>query len=397
MRCLLYSILIFSLISCTCKKYDKPQHKIQKTEKKSQEIKTSASKKVKNETRVPRSTRLKDHVQVTPLITRWHHQIDGEKIANLYLRDEILVAVTESSYLYAFDRKTGEPLWVYKVGHKLDYAPTKYKDKLFVLSMGHLHVISTITGGQLLKRELTFVPCSSVCATDRYVFIAGWDRFVYAVNPDTARHDWRFRLDDHVWSTPVEVEGSLYFATMDNRVYSISSQTGDRIKEWGEDSIFHTFGSNKAHLTATDDPPVLFVASRDYNLYAINRITGIVNWKFESGGEINKQPLNIGNAVYCISQREAGKSSIMHALDVESGNLKWEIANGRSIYFQGKYHVWIMKYGKNLIGVNPKTGKTTKEFSLGMFSHFTSNTNDDLGFVGYMATDDGYIFAVEEK
>lgn len=395
MRFLLYLILISIFVSCSSTKKATNNNDLQKTD--GQEIKTSASKKVKHIEKLPSSQILKNHVQVTPLITQWHHQIDKEKIEALYLKGDLLIAATKSTYLYAFNRETGLPVWVYKIGHSIDYPPTRYEDKLFVLSMGTLHVISTITGGQLLKKDLSFVPCAPACATDRYVYIPSWDKFVYAVDPETGNHDWRFRTDDHVLSQPVEMDGSLYFATIDNFVYSISAQTGNRLEEWATKGKFQTFGANKANLSILESPPTVFVGSRDYNLYGINRITGVTNWKFESGGEINNKALSIGNTIYAISQRKAGKTSILHSLDAKSGTLNWEINDAEQIYFQGKYNMWVMKYGKKLIGVNPKTGETTKEFSLDKFSYFTENANNDLGFVGYMATKDGHIFAVQEK
>lgn len=344
--------------------------------------------------RMERLTSLREQLKYTPLFEVWYHGLNQQHIDKLYLSSEVLFAETASNELYAFDRKTGVPYWVYTLGGKLDFPPEVYEDKVFLVTTGTLHNLDKKTGLVLQKYPLDFVPCSPLCIADDYLYVGSWDNFIYTLNMKTGEREWRYRIDGHVVGRPTVSDGNLFVAATDGRVYAINGQSGNTIKTWGQEGRYTTKAPNVLEVVAPKAPPLLYVASRDYNLYSLNRINGDLRWKFESGGEIVEMPYLVGNLLYTISEREVFKDSVLYALESDSGQVKWSLDHGKQILFLGKKHDWIVQHSKKLAQIQSENGHVKNVFDLSAFDVFVTNIQDNAG---YLATNDGFIFAVEEK
>ena len=340
---------------------------------------------------------LQKKIQVTPLIEKWHYRIKDETVRNIYICDDILLIETETNKVYGFDRENGIPKWIHTVKNTIDFAPEFDADNIYILALGNLQILDKNTGGLILDKRLSFAPCSPPSATSNYLFIGGWDNFLYALDRKTGEKVWSYRIDGEVTVPAEEVDGDLFLASNDENIYKINALSGKTASRWAEGGRFPTSGANVARLSTLKNPPVVYVGSRDYNLYCINRVTGVLNWKFESGGEINSSPTLIGNTLYVISDRSLGKSSSLFSLDAATGRRNWSLENAKLIHFQGKYNMWVVKQGNSIVSVAPESGRVKGEYDVSDFSSFVTNTNDKLGFIGYMATEDGYIFAVTEE
>lgn len=347
-----------------------------------------------NLTKEKKFKELQKNLKVTPLFTKWYHILDNSKIEKLYLVDDLLIAESDKNTLFAFDRKTGIPKWVYKVGTVVDYKPEIYKDKVYILGMAKLHILDKKTGSVLVKKELDFVPSSPMAISGNKIYMGAWDSFLYALNTKNGDREWRYRIDGLIHGKPLIVDGTLYFSGTDQKVYAINAHNGVTDYSWGKNGYYKTRGPNTTNLVGDSQPPIVYTGSRDYNLYSFNRITGELRWKFESGGEIIHPVHKIGNSIYTVSSRTLKKDTVLYVVDSETGNKKWSIDKGVWFLFPGKYHDWILKNDKTVVAIKNINGKIKSKHNLGIFDLFITNTKDNIG---YLATSDGFLFAVEER
>ncbi len=396
----LTSLLCFFLFVSACENVHPPKEAIER-ENKTKVKQAKASKQVTKQL-APNHLELREKVKQTSLVERWHYSLE-ESIRHMYMVGDLLLIETENQKLIALDRRDGMPQWVYHIGTPIDFPPTLHEESIYILSLSKLHVVAKSTGGLLFSQELNFVPSSAVCATDKHLFVGSLDNFLYALNLKDIKdlkkgyRDWRYRMGGYAQGTPLELEGNLYTPNTDGLVYAINANQGSSLKNWGDNGKFSTLGENVASIVGTATPPVVYVGSRDYNLYSLDRISGFLNWKFESGGEITRAANVIGSSVYAVSDRNLGKSTVFYAIDNENGNEKWSLVDGRQLYFQGKYNLWVIMKDSKVVAVNPESGTITDTCDFSGLDHFVTNLSDDHGFIGYMATSEGSIFAVEEK
>jgi outer membrane protein assembly factor BamB len=344
--------------------------------------------------RAQRLQSLREQLKLTPLFEKWHHKFIREKIRNLYVVQDVLFIETASKQVFAVDRHNGMPYWVYSIESQLDFPPAIQQDRIYFLSTGVLHILDKKTGAALVKTNLDFVPCSPMVVNDQFLYTGGWDNFVYALSIKNGEREWRYRIDGNVWGRPAVTEGSLFIAGTDEHIYAINAQSGVTLKSWAQSGRYATRGANVTEIVYAEKLPIIFVASRDYNVYSLSRVTGELRWKFESGGPVNHKMRLLKNGLYVISDREVEQDNVLYVLDSDTGEVKWQIDHGNQLWFVGQDYDWVLQKGKKLAAVNSKNGNVSEVFDLKSFDIMATNEQDNMG---YLATNDGYVFAVEEK
>ncbi len=336
---------------------------------------------------------IQSQIKVSPLFIKWHYQIKNENLVKLYNVSNLVIAETTSGKLYAFESHSGVPQWVYQVGESVDYNIEEFQGEIYILALGKLHVLDANTGSLLKVKLLDFVPCSPMCVTERYIYVGAWDHFIYALNRKNLMREWRFRIDGHTHGKPSSLDGVLFFVGTDSHIYAINSESGYSNENWGKNSRFITRGSNVSNIIPQSNPARIFVGSRDYNFYSINRITGMLDWKYESGGEIKTNATFIDNKLY-FSSYPIGKPVHFHALNSQTGEAEWTLEHGAKLFFVGKNHIWVVSDSQELLGMRAGL-ESPEHFSFNAFTIFARDTNvKNLGFLG---NQNGYIVAVEEK
>jgi outer membrane protein assembly factor BamB len=75
------------------------------------------------------------------------------------------------------------------------------------------------------QQSSTKNPTVYISAQDQF---AGWA--VYAVDASTGQQDWIFTEPKSTTTSPVAVNGSLYFGTSDGNLFSLNASSGE--KQW---------------------------------------------------------------------------------------------------------------------------------------------------------------------
>ena len=88
---------------------------------------------------------------------------------------------------------------------------------------------------------------SSPVVVNGTVYFGGGDGYAYAVDAETGKEKWRFKTEGAVHGSPSVVEGTAFFPSRDGTLYSLDEQTGQL--KWtfatGEDLPFEI---GRAHV-----------------------------------------------------------------------------------------------------------------------------------------------------
>lgn len=360
--------------------------KNKKISKQEQELET---KKFQGE----RIKELRFELKKTPLFEKWYYSLAEERVRQIYYAAKLLLVESESKKLFAFDGKTGIIQWVYTLPESLDFRPEIVKDRLYFLAMAKLYTLDKSTGSLLKQTELSFIPSSPLCIGDKYIYLGAWDNFLYALDKEDGSVAWRYRIDGIVQGQPVVSDGLLFFPGTDQKIYAINAESGYSLNDWGKESRYETRAANVAGIHAESNPPSLYIGSVDYNFYSLNRVNGDLRWKFESGGEIRYKPYQTAKTIY-FSAEMIEKKTLFYGLDIQNGDLKTTVENGILFFFVGQFHDFIVRNDKKIVAVSRGNQKQSL-YDFKEFDYFVSNPEESN--LGFIATKDAFIFAVEEK
>lgn len=150
--------------------------------------------------------------------------------------------------------------------------------------------------------------------------VAALSMVIVCMRGDTGDLKWTFQAGDAITSSPaVDSEGNLYFGSLDNQVYSITSEgslrwtraTGD----WVESSP-----------ALSPDESAIYVGSWDDRLYALDTESGAIEWSYQTESLVYSSPAvgDDGTIYFGCSD------TFFYALNAD-GSLKWEIPIGSEI------------------------------------------------------------------
>ena len=186
------------------------------------------------------------------------------------------------------------------------------------------------TGGQIFS--------SPVVALDA-VYFGSNDHYVYALDFATGAEKWKFKTGGRVPSTPAVANGLVYFLSYDSHFYALEAATGAlkwKFATGGERRFAakHIHGIEPAAETMPDpfdfflsSPLVagglVYFASSDSNVYALDAATGAAKWKFKTADVVHSSPAIADGTIFIGSW-----DTYLYALDAATGKEKWRFKTG---------------------------------------------------------------------
>ena len=284
------------------------------------------------------------------------------------------------------------------------------QDIIYFVSNRLLHCLSRLTGRLLWREKLDFIPSTRPVAMGTAVFMGSvdWNRIYKFDVLKRYASNW-FGAGGEITSAPIYHDPSVYFASNDGLIYCYHGVAED--KKWS----YPTEKAVKADLIIGDDDTI-YVGSTDFAFYAIDRHTGVLKWKFETGNPIiSRAAMSLKKVVknnrtfvekniyfrvendglYClliknIPARDARNVSIL----LPHPELKWKFEKGKKFFMDGSKRVYLLGLdNRTLYALSPEKGEVKKTYSLKTFPFRATNHKDKTVYLG---TEDGYIFAVKE-
>lgn len=295
--------------------------------------------------------------------TRWVYETQGQVYGSPVIAgdaaDPIVHVGSTDGFVYALSLKNGSLKWKYETAGRVNSTPAISGGRLFVVSYdGHLHAIDVKTGAGLWKfqtrGERRFAAkhlhgaepaaetmpdpfdffLSSPVVVDGMVYFGSGDGGVYAIDAATGAQRWRFETGDVVHASPAVVDGVVYVGSWDSHFYAIDARSG--LERWrhatGKDPKYFNQVGIQSSATVVDG--TVYFGCRDSNVYALDAATGARRWAYSNKGSwvIGTPIVDRGRLYFTTSD-----TGMLRALDVTSGalvgelSLKWPMFSSPSI------------------------------------------------------------------
>ncbi|MDJ0727703.1 MAG: PQQ-binding-like beta-propeller repeat protein [Prochloraceae cyanobacterium] len=236
---------------------------------------------------------------------------------------------------------------------------------------GNVYALDFETGREVWKYKVgenfpfntNFFNCSTVADGTVYLssFAIGQNiEILKAIDLSTGREKWQFETkiqpvnasNNYFSAVSVAVaNGIVYFGSGDGNLYSIDAVSGDRL------GYFRTTKNMPLSHPAIKDN-LICVYSNDGYLYAIDTETQQQRWKFEIGGIASGYsiiPAIANNKVYVLVN-----NTVLYALDLETGVELWDFTLGKANFSQpaiSDRFVCLTNNNKELYALDPENGE----------------------------------------
>ena len=96
--------------------------------------------------------------------------------------------------------------------------------------------------------------------------------------PTTNQTLWVFTTNGRIWSSPAVSNGVVYIASFDHNVYAVNAKDGTQI--WN----FSTGGTIYCSPAVANN--LVYIGSDDHKIYALNAQTGSLVWNYTTGDSV---------------------------------------------------------------------------------------------------------------
>ena len=290
-----------------------------------------------------------------PLRLLWQRQLDDPPLGPPVMAGALLLQLTTSPTLYAFDRHNGHRLGKKGMDEGICGGPglagaegetliigesgrdavlraidrrsrdTRWtfdgavcaqvavrRDTIIVpLEAGRLAALSAIDGQELWALEMTGGLAAGPLVDGDTVFAGDLKGAFIAVDVVDGGERWRAQLGASVRGTPVAHGDRIMTVSGDGVAYALDRNTGDVFWRQPIGGLL-TPGVALASEMAV-------VGCSDRSLYGLNVEDGAIVWSFETGGAIRGVPAATAATVFA-----ASSDGHVYGLDAQTGELRWK-------------------------------------------------------------------------
>jgi eukaryotic-like serine/threonine-protein kinase len=272
---------------------------------------------------------------------KWKFPTGDRIISSPVAQDKVLYFGGDDGNIYAVDSETGRQIWKRTTGGPAPCTPAVANGIVYAGSYdGKFYALNAQTGAikwkfategerrfeakgihGLQPRNQTIadqfdVFLSSPVVVQGAVYFGSGDGNLYALDAATGELKWKFKTGDVVHASPAYADGVLFVGSWDSYFYAVDAETGK--EKWrfhgGEDPLIHNQVGFQSSAAVVDG--VVYVGCRDSNLYALDAATGKEKWKFfnELSWVIVSPAVVRGKVIFATSD-----SSLFHVADAATG------------------------------------------------------------------------------
>jgi len=175
--------------------------------------------------------------------------------------------------------------------------------------------------------------------SDGTIYFGSDDGNLYAVDSESGAQKWKFDAKSRIPSSPAVADGVVYFGAYDGNFYALDASSGAvkwKFKTEGERRFAgkHLHGTQPVGEVMPDpfdcylSSPVVsngavYFGSGDGNVYALNAVSGALNWKVKTGDVVHASPALADGTLFIGSW-----DSYFYAIDAATGREKWKFKTG---------------------------------------------------------------------
>ncbi len=234
--------------------------------------------------------------------------------------------VAYGPHVYAINPETGVRLWSYPaepVRNKTFFAAPAVADDLIIVAdyEDTLTALDPATGAErwsFKSSRSRFV--GGAVIGEQFVYAGTVDGTMYALDRERGVESWSFSGERDIWSTPLLDGDTLYFTSLDRRLYALNALTGElkwQFPRSGENTD-PPIGAMVSTPTLLDG--VLIFGSFNNHIYALDLQTQEVKWTYLTTNWVWTSPIYEETTGLLIGGDLDGH---VFALDPETGEAVW--------------------------------------------------------------------------
>lgn len=268
----------------------------------------------------------------------WRVQTGGAVHSTPAIADGVVYAGSDDHHLYAIDASSGAVRWRYQASGAIESSPAVAQGMVFFVDRSDtLYALDLRDGTRRWARGFNRalpLPWGHESG-DRYtsspvvygadILVGGRDGGIYRVRMSDGEVVWRYQASGQIWDTPAVRDSLVYAAGTDGVVYGVNLANGRQ--RWRFGTLGQTLGSDTFGFdrrTVQSSPAVsdstVFIGARDGFLYALNRLTGTLRWRYDHDVSwVNTSPALAGGLVFDGSS----DGRFVQAVDAATGVERW--------------------------------------------------------------------------
>ena len=238
------------------------------------------------------------------------------KVDQFSLPETTIYLLTGEGLVVALDADTGRNKWTTQVGSGQFPAIGLGSDDKHVAAVvgSTIYCLDPANGKVIWSRRCKHAVSASPAVCEDYVYVPLLDGRMEALPIETkGLGSFLFVAQGAGTSRPMVTEKTVSWPTAKGDL-NVAARFGDR-----NHALSYRLRANEAILsTPTFQSGLMFAASLDGFVYAIDEEEGSIRWEITTGEEISQSPFPVGNSVYAISDEGS-----LYGIEIESGEFKW--------------------------------------------------------------------------
>lgn len=228
--------------------------------------------------------------------------------------------------LYALDLANGRKIWEYGTENQIVGAVNYWKaDNRTYLLVGsydyYLHCVDAATGSNIWKYESDNFINGAAAAINGQAVFGGCDGFLHVVDIRSGKAIRKVNVDTYVAGSTAVEGTSAWFGDYDGKFSSVDLVRGSRTWRWEDPQVRLPFIASPAIVGNR-----VISGNHDKHIYAWDKNSGALIWKFNTGNRVEASPVVAGNRVLTANMR-----GDLHLLNVSSGQPSWSYELGAAI------------------------------------------------------------------
>ena len=220
--------------------------------------------------------------------TRWSISLEAPLSAPLVTSTSgWLIVALETQTLLALRADTGEEVWRTEMSGSINVPPSLAADRMYVsLATGDVVALSLLTGAAMWKQHLGGAPDRILPLDD--LFVGATDNFFYSLSRLDGSIKWRWPTGGDIVGLPAVDEKRVYFASRDNQLWALNRNSG--VQQWHQSlAVRPTAGPRQMG-------DLLVLGGTSQYLRFFDPLTGVTYGRIPSSSELAHPPLSLSTA-----------------------------------------------------------------------------------------------------
>jgi outer membrane protein assembly factor BamB len=209
--------------------------------------------------------------------------------ANVTIGPDGTIYAGNTNFNYYAISPDGRLKWTYETGANAWSAAAFSADGMIYWGScdTFFHAVTTDGKGKWKRRTLGFIAASAAVGMDGTVYVGSFDSNFYAFDPLTGRTRWKFKTNDHIYSSAALLEmndhtQSIFFGSTDGILYALNPD-GDLCWEFDTGAPIRS-SPVIGRSPQGEEGSIIYFGNGDGKLFALDAQSGHKRWSFDTTG-----------------------------------------------------------------------------------------------------------------